>query len=303
MRWAVAMIRFECPKCGTPLIVEQHAIGKLAKCHKCSATVRVPDIPVDAEVVPNPVVVKRERARAKFGWYHAAIATGCFAVLGGALIVALNWNSWEKAEQQAAVYVPNDSESPEVEQPPVEVEPEPETPLAEDTTPHFRNVRWGMSREEVERIESKGVPLMSDRDFTAYITSVSSIQVTLSYFFYRDTLVSAKYMVIGNYEDDRQFVRDFITLASLVTIAHGDPASNDAAWVFRTYEDGNVVLLSKMLRDGDLSAKLTWEAPHHFITIAMWHNGTAPTVQVAYRSRAHDYEAKLLEARQAIEDL
>ncbi|NLY55716.1 MAG: hypothetical protein GX058_04300 [Firmicutes bacterium] len=85
--------------------------------------------------------------------------------------------------------------------------------------PDIRNVNWGMSREEVIKLE--GQPILSDFDALYYETSINSLDTVLIYFFTDDKLTQAVYYITETHTNPDFYLDDYYELKQLLQKEYG----------------------------------------------------------------------------------
>ncbi len=82
------MIRVVCPVCATSAKVSDSAVGRRAKCPKCQAVIRVPDISTAALAESPLLAAPAEAGRGRVVWAAGATAA-LFAMIAGGIVYAV----------------------------------------------------------------------------------------------------------------------------------------------------------------------------------------------------------------------
>lgn len=92
----------------------------------------------------------------------------------------------------------------------------------------FRNVRWGMSKEEV--IMQEGTPDERNEDMLIYKIEISGVSLGLKYKFIDDVLVEALFGNIEKYISTGSYYDDYQTIKKALTAVYGPPNRDIARW-------------------------------------------------------------------------
>jgi hypothetical protein len=116
----------------------------------------------------------------------------------------------------------------------------PSSPVASgpstDELPDFRNVRWGMSRQEVRESEDLQ-PLEESPDHLAYTTEVACLEAILVYSFVQAKLAAAMYIFSGQHANNNEYIADYERLKAHLEQKYGTPSESGVNWKNRSYKD------------------------------------------------------------------
>ncbi|GAH60254.1 unnamed protein product [marine sediment metagenome] len=94
----------------------------------------------------------------------------------------------------------------------------------------FRNITWGMSKEEILKVES-GMKFekkeLGEKNLIRSKTRLAGLKCFLIYTFVRDKLVGAAYLFDEIYQDKSDYQDDFDTLKELLIQKYGELESED----------------------------------------------------------------------------
>ncbi len=128
----------------------------------------------------------------------------------------------------------------------------------ETTNFDIRNVRWGMSREEVIQSEEETI-YQETENYIAYSTELASLDVFLVYHFIDDMLVRANYLIIEEHSNEYDYISDFNILLELLIIKYGETEHEDEyrVWKNNLLRD-SPNLWGTALSTGDLVYEAIW---------------------------------------------
>lgn len=102
----------------------------------------------------------------------------------------------------------------------------------------FRDVNWGMTREQVREIE--GTPALAQNGMLAYEVEIFDVKFALGYMFYDNTLTDARYMLMDSSLTGHEYKFLIEDLVKSLTKKYGEP-DGGITWLEDTYkyEPGN----------------------------------------------------------------
>ena len=169
--------------------------------------------------------------------------------------------------------------------------------LVEPRQADFRNVSWGMSRNDVQRLESAKFSSETPVGLL-YEVSVAGLQSLLYYIFAGDMLVRAKYLVTERHSNLNDFLNDFKKLKSLLREKYGDNGSGsgyerDVIWMNDLFRH-DVSEWGLAVSIGHAAYYSSWEVSGTTITLFLSGDNHSIDLGVEYLSLAHqDLEDKL----------
>ena len=109
----------------------------------------------------------------------------------------------------------------------------------EELKAHFRNTRWGMSKEQVLRIEGRSDHLENSGglDIINYPQKILDMDCMVGYVFAKNILAKAKYSFLGKQEDKNQYLLEYKTIKNILIRKYGKPLSEKALWSNPLYKN------------------------------------------------------------------
>jgi hypothetical protein len=166
----------------------------------------------------------------------------------------------------------------------------------------FRKVNWGMSMELVKRSETaKFYPEEETDQILIYRTNIASLETFLSYYFVKDSLVKAKYLLDEKHSNKNLHINDFKTLKSKLKEKYGSPDDEDVIWRNDLYKDdskdwGLAVSL------GHLLYYATWETNGASIIVLLDGDNYTIRNQIEYISKKYGYLIDEQNKKKALDD-
>ncbi len=171
----------------------------------------------------------------------------------------------------------------------------------------FRRINWGMGPEEVKATEAKPPDKIDDEGDMAYLTSVVGKRAVLWYMFFpsgsQSKLWKAQYILMDEYRNDNNYIRDFSELFEKLKLKYGS-ASSDPGWQWNQtlYQDdperhGFAVSLGHVARWVDFKTDKTT------IRLAIWGENYKINVLITYTSNEYKDAAESAAAASEASDL
>ena len=124
------------------------------------------------------------------------------------------------------------------------VEEAKEIPRPKMSTVGFRNALWGMSKEQVKKVETsefmkeeKGGGDFKGLDVLYYKTEVGSLEAVIIYYFAENLLTTARYLITESHSNNNLYIKDFENIRNQLTQKYGSPERDDAIWSNDLYQD------------------------------------------------------------------
>jgi hypothetical protein len=97
---------------------------------------------------------------------------------------------------------------------------------------HFRSTQWGMSKEQVVRIEGRPNHLENSEglDFIQYPQRILNMDCLIGYVFAENKLAKARYSFLGKREDKNQYIEEYDKIKEILINIYGKPANEWAVW-------------------------------------------------------------------------
>lgn len=133
----------------------------------------------------------------------------------------------------------------------------------------FRQVNWGMSKEEVRAVE-KQEPADEDiggvQETFAYKTKISSFDSYLGYIFVNNKLSGAGYYIQQEHVNQNDYIDDYNKLKDLLIQKYGKPVNDEVLWKNPLYKDRNKDW-GLAISMGHLVYNVFWETPSTEISL------------------------------------
>jgi hypothetical protein len=109
----------------------------------------------------------------------------------------------------------------------------------EEIKNHFRSTRWGMSKEQVVRIEGKPNHLENSEglDFIQYPQRILNMDCMIGYVFVENKLAKARYSFLGKRGDENQYIEEYDKIKEILIKIYGKPANEWAVWLDPQYKN------------------------------------------------------------------
>lgn len=156
-------------------------------------------------------------------------------------------------------------------------------PTTGDKSPTFRNTTWGMSKEEVLKVENAELGTQDDNTLL-YAYKIDGLDSFLFYNFIDDKLFKSGYMINIERTNPTDFITDYKKLKDGLLKKYGQPTSDEEVWKDDQYKDrpnewGMAVLT------GDLIYKAIWGTEDTAIMIMLQGDNFEETLAIAYESK------------------
>lgn len=133
--------------------------------------------------------------------------------------------------------------------------------------PDFRNVRWGMSINEVKTNESIASVEESVSQLL-YHVSVANLDAALVYTFNEDdSLCEAAYLLQESHVNDNEYVDDFNRLKKALIEKYGKPTKDDERWNGGSHLQSDPDNLGLAIATGYYTTRAEWDTPSTTITL------------------------------------
>jgi len=165
----------------------------------------------------------------------------------------------------------------------------------------FRNATWGMSADQVRKLE-QGEPVHDKDDVIGYSTSVVGLDCWAAYFFVDDKFVRGRYVINEAHSNLNDFINDFENLKQALSKKYGQPSFDNKNWRNDLYQDdfdkwGFAISL------GHLVYAASWETEDSDIYLSLTGENYETSLLIEYASKAFSgLEQKTREAKQ-LDDL
>lgn len=135
--------------------------------------------------------------------------------------------------------------------------------------PDFRNVRWGMTMEEVMAAETEvALIVVTGEPALAGNCTVAGRKARLYYQFSGSQLSEAFYAFEDTHTNSNLYIDDFTDMKELLTLKYGPPALDTAIWKHNLYrnrpDDWGLALIS-----GDVKFRAEWETARTRVSLLL----------------------------------
>jgi hypothetical protein len=104
---------------------------------------------------------------------------------------------------------------------------------------NFRGSRWGMSKQQILRME--GYPDEQDSssglDIIQYLQTVLNMDCMVGFVFAENKLVKAKYSFLTKHGDKNQYIQDYSKIRDILVEKYGKPETESALWQDNRYKN------------------------------------------------------------------
>jgi hypothetical protein len=162
---------------------------------------------------------------------------------------------------------------------------------AADKEHGFRGAKWGMSFDEVKRLETEPIDTdISTDTLLAYDTKVGGLRCLAGYVFINNKLVRGKYILTEKHANDNRYLDDYLSLKKLLTEKYGKPAEDEVLWQDNVYKNrpdsyGTAIGAER------LSLFAVWKTAGEEITLFIRGKNFDIRVAVEYKSLRLQHEA------------
>jgi hypothetical protein len=108
-----------------------------------------------------------------------------------------------------------------------------------NTETNFRSARWGMSKQQILRME--GHPAQQDSsgglDVIQYLQTILNMDCMIGFVFAENKLVKAKYSFLTKHGDKNQYIQDYSKIRDILVEKYGNPETESALWQDDRYKN------------------------------------------------------------------
>ncbi|MHB0958288.1 MAG: DUF4339 domain-containing protein [Pirellulaceae bacterium] len=171
-------------------------------------------------------------------------------------------------------------------------------PLAD---PDFRNVKWGMSSENVRRQETAEL-VHESPDTLGYKETIANSNCTVLYIFVDNMLVRTKYVITERHSNNTEHITDYESLGMLLSQKYGSPTDVKILWKNDLYKD-DPAEYGTAIAVGHLSMYEEWDTP--ITTVFHYLNGDNFAIKhgVEYIGKAYEKLEDGARTRETLDDL
>jgi len=156
-------------------------------------------------------------------------------------------------------------------------------PVNEEGKTSFRNVKWGMSKEQIMSLE-KAELVTEENDSLVYKDNINGIDSAVFYNFIDNELTYGGYFITETHSNEMEYINDFNVLKAELKNKYGEPISDEQIWKKDRYKNtpekwGMAILL------GELELMAKWDTPDTEIIIRLAGDNYQPAFGIAYKSK------------------
>ena len=123
---------------------------------------------------------------------------------------------------------------------------------------NFRNLKWGMTLEEVIETEGAGYDKVNDTTIRYSRIREEDYPADAEYEFADDKLSGATFYIQPGYTDNNEYVESYMALIQKFTQRYGEPAGSEKAWGRENMDDKPDQYAQAVL-DGNLIWRTEWK--------------------------------------------
>jgi hypothetical protein len=164
----------------------------------------------------------------------------------------------------------------------------------------FRKTLWGMSKGQVKKTEEnefikeeKGGGDAAGLDFLSYKADVGGTNSVIVYYFAKDSLTRARYIVLASHSDYNLYIDDYIKIKNNLTEKYGAPARDQEIWSNNLYKD-DASKSGMAVAAGHLAYVAEWYPIETAIQLLLRGDNFKLSLTVEYSSdKLRDFEEKV----------
>lgn len=163
----------------------------------------------------------------------------------------------------------------------------------EDAQKHFRKAQWGMTQEQIVRLEGNPAARENPGDFYVmrYWDSLENMSCWIDYLFKDDKLVKARYIFLVKHEYKSQYFGDYKKAKDFLTEVHGQSPLTNINWLNPTYkEDYSNWGLAVSL--GHLEYSAIWDTPETEIVLRLFGENNEVKLVAEYTGKLKEEKEK-----------
>lgn len=150
----------------------------------------------------------------------------------------------------------------------------------------FRNVTWGMSKDEVKMNEIEMLSYDGNDDLSYSNVLINGLNTTILYSFINDQLCVAGYIFEENYINQNNYIVDYDDLKEILISKYGNPTKSDVYWINDLYRD-EYQYWGIAVSMGYVEFSSSWELPNTRILLYLRGENFETTLTISYRSKIY----------------
>lgn len=155
----------------------------------------------------------------------------------------------------------------------------------EEAQTHFRMAQWGMSKEQVIKLEGEPDQQRKSEglDLIGYIKTISNLDCVALFIFAENKLTRGKYMFMEEHSNNNLYIDDYNQIKNALIDKYGKPKEDDDVWLNDLYKD-EPSEWGLAISVGHLVYFASWEPPETDITLVIYGDNYEISIQVEYLS-------------------
>ena len=132
----------------------------------------------------------------------------------------------------------------------------------------FRSTTWGMSKEQVESIETKELVYEDENLLLFYSDTLSGMNSVILYLFDNNKLIGSGYLVDEVFTDPNRYINEYTKLQTLLSTLYGKKVVDEVTWYDDLYKNDSQKW-GLALSNGDLEMISGWESGNTKVTLVL----------------------------------
>lgn len=171
----------------------------------------------------------------------------------------------------------------------------------ENDSPGFRKAHWGMSYEDVKKLE-ESTPILDKENTLAFKGELGNFNVFIAYYFISGKLTRGAYLINEKHSNRTMHISDYTKLNKLLTAKYGLPDEEDRIWRRDLYKD-NIQRWGIAIARGDLVYYTIWKNENTEITHELSGDNFEITHKILYKSKEFEGFDKEERENEVLDDL
>ncbi len=160
--------------------------------------------------------------------------------------------------------------------------------------PGFRQVIWGMSQEQVKKIEEneliqKQYSKASGLNILGYKGKAGNLDCLIAYYFAENQLVEGRYIITEKHTNAFLYIKDFMNIKESLIEKYGEPTKDDIHWLNDLFKD-DTSGWGTALGMGHVAFETRWKLIETEINLQCTGDNLDVTLIVDYKSEINKYK-------------
>jgi len=165
----------------------------------------------------------------------------------------------------------------------------------------FRKTTWGMSKEQVEKTETKEIAY-EEEGILGYEGSILDFDCKIVYVFAEGKLVKTRYIITEKHSNRNEYIKDYYTLKTILSKKYGEPLELEEVWLKDLYKD-DPEDWGLAISIGQLFYMAEWKTLETSIILSLDGDNYEIMLAIQYRSKELGELEEKEKERRALEDL